>query len=115
MQILLYSAYLASSVCEKMLHKCIDKLSSSANYAEYNKICMDGSLKFPVKPKAESKFKYHNYIGFGSTCQDHTIHIDGHTVVSSQQTEYSSKSQEAKYCKHYTEKAGKLWEKIMSY
>ena len=151
------------SVSEQMLHKCIEKLSSSANYAvhteviasllgesgqvksssyhmttglgldslehkwnihlqtddakyaEYNKICMDGSLKFPVKPEAESKFMYHNYIGFGSTCQDHTIHIDGHTVVSSQQTEYSSKSQEAKYCKLYTDQAGKLWEKIMSY
>jgi len=62
-------------------------------------ICMDGGMTLPMLPLRDSqqaqiqgvRFAYKNVIGFGQTCQEHKIKIDGTTSVSQKQQQIVQK------------------------
>merc|ERR1712227_48405 len=62
------------------------------------KVCMSGYMKYPTTPSSQALFKYNNKVGFGETCEQYHINIDGHTQVSQQQREKSSYSIESEKC-----------------
>merc|ERR1719394_1740270 len=49
------------------------------------KVCMDGYMKYPTSYSSQSRFQYKNHFGFGQTCQQYHVDIEGHTEVSEQQ------------------------------
>merc|ERR1719391_1009810 len=51
------------------------------------KVCMDGYMKYPTSYSSQSRFQYKNHFGFGQTCQQYHVDIEGHTEVSEQQRE----------------------------
>merc|ERR1719309_854446 len=58
--------------------------------------------------------KYLNKIGFGSTCEQYSINIDGTATVSDKQQEYSSQSEEAQQCSQWNSQCQKLIQQLKS-
>jgi len=69
-------------------------------------ICMDGAITLPVVPVWSvealwanlAKFKFQNKLGFGTTCNQYTVDIAGHTAVTEFQKSISKSSKEAMFC-----------------
>jgi len=61
-------------------------------------LCVDGYMSYPTSPSSEAKFMYSNKFGFGQTCDQYYVNVEGNTQVSSKQREYSSNSYESKNC-----------------
>merc|ERR1719323_2694800 len=61
-------------------------------------LCVDGYMSYPTSPSSEAKFMYSNKFGFGQTCDQYYVNVEGNTQVSSKQREYSSNSYESKKC-----------------
>jgi len=76
------------------------------------KMCVDGSMKYPVA--SDITLKYLNKIGFGTTCEQYTINIDGIATVSHKQQEYSSQSEEAQKCSLLKSQCKKLIQQLKS-
>merc|ERR1711872_542344 len=68
------------------------------------KVCMDGYMKYPTSYSSQSRFQYKNHFGFGQTCQQYHVDIEGHTEVSEQQREQSYSSWNSQKCQYYSEK-----------
>merc|ERR1719204_2166541 len=51
-------------------------------------ICMTGLVELPTEVQAIRKFKFQNKIGFGASCEEHAITMNGFTVTSQKQIEY---------------------------
>merc|ERR1712042_296709 len=79
------------------------------------KVCMSGYMKYPTTPSSQALFKYNNRVGFGETCEQYHINIDGHTQVSQQQREKSSYSIESEKCEVKSQEEERLRLKIKSY
>merc|ERR1712142_458006 len=61
-------------------------------------VCVEGGMTYPILPSAGIKWKYFNNIGFGETCQEFAVRVDGTTAVSNKQKQYSKISPEARLC-----------------
>merc|ERR1711962_668973 len=61
-----------------------------------------------------SRFQYKNHFGFGQTCQQYHVDIEGHTEVSEQQREQIYSSWNSQKCQYYTEEEERLRQQ-MSY
>merc|ERR1712055_645549 len=72
------------------------------------KVCVEGSMKYPTSYNSQSKFQYNNRVGFGQTCQQYYVNIDGHTEVSEQQRQQSYSSWNSQKCQFYTEEEERL-------
>merc|ERR1712168_717901 len=72
------------------------------------KVCVEGYMKYPTSYNSQSKFQYNNRVGFGQTCQQYYVNIDGHTEVSEQQRQQSYNSWDSQKCQFYTEEEERL-------
>jgi len=75
-------------------------------------VCVEGGMTYPIVPSAGIKWKYFNNIGFGETCQEFAVRVDGTTAVSNKQKQYSKISPEARLCDKLTIEAQKLQKQI---
>ena len=71
-------------------------------------ICIFGALELPTEIQAIRKFKVHNKIGFGATCEQHEITMKGFTVTSQKQIEFSKRSEAARECPRIAREATEL-------
>ena len=71
-------------------------------------ICMTGLVELPTEVQAIRKFKFQNKIGFGSTCEQHEITMNGFTVTSQRQIEFSRRSEAARECPRISREASEL-------
>merc|ERR1719204_2202191 len=78
------------------------------------KVCMDGYMKYPTSYSSQSRFQYKNHVGFGQTCQQYHVDIEGHTEVSEQQREQSYSSWTSEKCQYYTEEEERLRQQMRS-
>merc|ERR1711988_1113765 len=63
---------------------------------------------------SQSRFQYKNHFGFGQTCQQYHVDIEGHTEVSEQQREQIYSSWDSQKCQYYTEKEETLRQQMSS-
>merc|ERR1719447_2384582 len=78
------------------------------------KVCMDGYMKYLTSYSSQSRFQYKNHFGFGQTCQQYHVDIEGHTEVSEQQREQIYSSWDSQKCQYYTEKEETLRQQMSS-
>ena len=71
-------------------------------------ICMTGAVELPTEVQAIRKFKFQNKIGFGASCEEHAITMNGFTVTSQKQIEYSKRSEAARDCPRISREATEL-------
>merc|ERR1712121_615459 len=71
-------------------------------------VCIFGAMKVPTEIQAIRKFKFQNKIGFGSTCEQHEITMNGFTVTSQRQIEFSRRSEAARECPRISREASEL-------
>jgi len=85
--------------------------------------CMDGSMTIPTIPifSIESlwstlvKLNFQNKIGFGTTCDQYTVSIVGHSLVSESQKAISRSSREAVLCQSgHVSQSGQSWHQACS-
>merc|ERR1719192_2711927 len=69
---------------------------------------MTGLVELPTEIQAIRKFKVHNKIGFGATCEQHEITMKGFTVTSQKQIEFSKRSEAARECPRIAREATEL-------
>merc|ERR1712002_395223 len=67
-------------------------------------MCVEGGMTYPTG----IKWKYFNHIGFGESCEEFAIRVDGIAAVSDKQKQYSKISPEAKQCDKLRIEAQKL-------
>merc|ERR1719342_503208 len=87
---------------------------------EFMSICVDGSMSLPLVPlrKVDSirstdiRYAYRNTIGFGRTCQEHTVKITGSSAVSLQQQQRAQQSQASRICEQATQRVEQLKEEL---
>merc|ERR1719462_601395 len=70
--------------------------------------CVFGALELPTEIQAIRKFKFQNKIGFGATCEQHAITMNGFTVTSQRQIEFSRRSEAARECPRIAREATEL-------
>merc|ERR1719312_2037367 len=75
-------------------------------------LCVEGGMTYPIVPSTGIKWKYFNHIGFGESCEEFAIRVDGSTAVSDNQKQYSKISSEAKLCDKMTIEAQKLFKQL---
>merc|ERR1719347_1239883 len=71
-------------------------------------MCVEGGMTYPSVPSTGMKWKYFNHIGFGESCEEFAIRVEGSTAVSDKQKQNSKISPEAKLCDRLTIEAHKL-------
>ena len=71
-------------------------------------ICMNGLVELPTEVRAIRKFNFQNKIGFGASCEEHAITMNGFTVTSQKQIEYSKRSEAARDCPRISREATEL-------
>merc|ERR1719481_2134131 len=71
-------------------------------------VCIFGALELPTEIQAIRKFKFQNKIGFGATCEQHAITMNGFTVTSQRQIEFSRRSEAARECPRIAREATEL-------
>merc|ERR1712002_237640 len=87
---------------------------------EQAKVCVDGKLSMPSVSmwntnKLESediKLTLKNVIGFGKTCEEYTIKVDGTSSVSSEQKQFSMRSISTRVCEETTRMVEEVKEKL---
>jgi len=77
-------------------------METDAGHLAFRKICINGAMKAPIIPNSDVKFKYFNHIGFGQTCDEYFVNIDGTSSVGEKQKQYSRSSVDAKKCDKMT-------------
>jgi len=83
-------------------------------------VCIDGSVTLPSMAikninqlKSEDvEFTYRNNIGFGQTCQEHTVKVTGSANVSLEQKRRIQQSEEVRKCIRTTEKVQEIREEL---
>merc|ERR1712055_655843 len=70
--------------------------------------CIFGALELPTEIQAIRKVKFQNKIGFGATCEQHEITMNGFTVTSQRQIEFSRRSEAARECPRIAREATEL-------
>jgi len=78
------------------------------------KMCVEGALRYPTVQTSDVKLKYFNHIGFGESCDEYFVNIDGTTSVTDKQKQYSRVSYEAKQCERLTIESQKINQDIKS-
>jgi len=78
------------------------------------RVCVDGQMRYPTTPSSEARFKYNNRVGFGQTCDQYYVNVEGQSQVSSKQREFSSNSEESKFCHRATAEEERYRQKIKS-
>merc|ERR1711887_425046 len=84
------------------------------------KVCVDGKLTMPLVPlrdvrKLESeeiKASYRNIIGFGRSCEEHSIKVDVSSSVSHEQKQMALRSKSSRKCEEATRELEQLRQKI---
>merc|ERR1712121_430648 len=71
-------------------------------------VCIFGTMEVPTEIQAIRKFKFQNKIGFGSTCEQHEITMNGFGVTSQRQIEFSRRSEAARECPRISREASEL-------
>merc|ERR1712013_397421 len=71
-------------------------------------ICVTGLVELPTEVQAIRKFNFQNKIGFGASCEEHAITMNGFTVTSQKQIEYSKRSEAARDCPRISREATEL-------
>merc|ERR1712010_101590 len=71
-------------------------------------LCIFGALELPTEIQTIRKFKFQNKIGFGATCEQHEITMNGFTVTSQRQIEFSRRSEAARECPRIAREATEL-------
>merc|ERR1711910_134073 len=64
--------------------------------------------ELPTEIQTIRKFKFQNKIGFGATCEQHEITMNGFTVTSQRQIEFSRRSEAARECPRIAREATEL-------
>merc|ERR1719318_459971 len=108
---------------EEMLDNSIAKLIGSEHILATNalvtvklmggapktlKLSKTGLVELPTEVQAIRKFKFQNKIGFGASCEEHAITMNGFTVTSQKQIEYSKRSEAARDCPRISREATEL-------
>jgi len=81
---------------------------------------VDGSMSLPLVPlfnvdsirASDIRYAYKNTIGFGRTCQEHTIKVSGSTGVSQQQQQRAQQSQASRRCEQTKRRVEELKEEL---
>merc|ERR1712121_17560 len=87
---------------------------------EKNKVCVDGKLTMPSVSlrnvreleSQDLKMFMKNVIGFGKTCEEYSIKVDGSSVVSYEQKKAVRRSIASRKCEEVTRKVEELREKL---
>merc|ERR1711881_505484 len=73
------------------------------------KVCMAGAMKYPTTPSSQAIFQYENKLGFGETCEEYFVNIEGKSMVSEQKSQNSKESQK---CQSKSEEGQQLRQSI---
>merc|ERR1712133_294912 len=76
------------------------------------RVCVDGQMQYPSSPSSNAQYKWNNKIGFGQTCDQYNVNIQGNTQVSYRQRSFASESHEARQCQKATEQEKRLRNQI---
>merc|ERR1711931_176430 len=87
---------------------------------EKAKVCVDGKLSMPSismrntheLESQDVRLTLKNVIGFGRTCEEYTIKIDGTSSVSSEQKQFSMRSISTRVCEETTRMVEEVKEKL---
>merc|ERR1711881_477158 len=72
------------------------------------KVCMAGAMKYPTTPSSQAIFQYENKLGFGETCEEYFVNIEGKSMVSEQQRQNIKTIQEEEEKKKVEKKHAKV-------
>jgi len=89
-------------------HKWNLHLESEHEATPFQMMCVEGRMKMPMVPETETKYKIFNHIGFGQTCQQYFVNVDGTIQTTEAQKQHSKISHEAKQCEKLTIEAQKV-------
>merc|ERR1719347_760321 len=78
------------------------------------RVCVDGQMRYPSSPSSEAKFEWNNKIGFGQTCDQYYVNVEGNSQVSYRQRSFASESDESRKCQRATEEEKRLRNQIKS-
>merc|ERR1719436_1314289 len=78
------------------------------------KVCMAGYMKYPTTPSSLANFQYKNKFGFGETCEQYYVNVEGYSKVSQQQREKSHNSKESQKCETKSQEEQGLRQKIIT-
>merc|ERR1719259_755581 len=76
------------------------------------RVCVDGQMRYPSSPSSNAQYEWNNKIGFGQTCDQYNVNIQGNTQVSYRQRSFASESHEARQCQKATEQEKRLRNQI---
>jgi hypothetical protein len=71
---------------------------------EARKVCVTGGLEFPLRRDQQDRFKYNNRVGFGSSCDEYFVNVEGFADTSDDQMSQSRKSEAARKCSKLSRK-----------
>merc|ERR1711970_1713561 len=78
------------------------------------KICVVGAMDIPVSRESQQKLKYNNRIGFGSSCEEYFVQVDGFARTSEQQIESSRRSEATRKCARLSREVSQLHERMQT-
>merc|ERR1711970_467420 len=78
------------------------------------KICVVGAMDIPVSRESQQKLKYNNRIGFGSSCEEYFVQVDGFARTSEQQIESSRRSEATRKCAGLSREVSQLHERMQT-
>merc|ERR1719238_20836 len=76
------------------------------------KFCVAGFMKYPTTPSFLANFQYKNKLGFGETCEQYYVNVEGYSQVSQQQRLKSQNSKESQKCETKSQEEQSLRQKI---
>merc|ERR1711970_1224103 len=78
------------------------------------KICVVGTMDIPVSRESQQKLKYSNKIGFGSSCEEYFVQVDGFARTGEQQIESSRRSEATRKCARLSREVSQLHERMQT-
>merc|ERR1719428_796009 len=75
-------------------------------------VCMAGKMMYPTTSSSLAKFQYENKLGFGSSCEEYYVNVEGYSQVSEYQRQKSLSSKESQKCEAKTQEEQRLRQKI---
>jgi hypothetical protein len=75
-------------------------------------VCMAGFMKYPTTPSSLANFQYKNKFGFGETCEEYFVNVEGYSKVSQTQRQKSDNSKESQKCEAKSQEELGLRQKI---
>merc|ERR1712121_262376 len=77
------------------------------------KACVSGRLELPARATLK-KYRFNNRVGFGATCEEHFVTVDGHAENTERQEEAARRSEAARKCSKLSREVTQLHERMQT-